>query len=227
MNISKTDAYTMSTLSLDASLIDGHVNLGVFRSIEALEIFCSNGLSGLTSLDLSENLNFYKIHISSNLPNLKRIVLNNPNQAPYLSANQYSEKIGIFEMFEKAREAALIETLLKMIKDEIDPVVEQFLIGLLDNYRRQLELKEHIKETKNALAKLNEELKTSIKIHKTTEIQLLEKYGSTQMPYEIHFESFPAARLKHEHLTVPETAITKIHDGNTALLGKKQIKKTK
>lgn len=224
LGIRTEQAHTIKNLSMDASLLYGHLDLGPFKSIDTLEIFCSTGISGLTSLDLSGNLNFYKIQISGNLSNLKQITLGNPNQVPYISVSQQPE---IFKLFEKARETALIKNLLTMIKEEGSPDVEQFLIGLLNGYRIQSDLKKQIKDTENKLIQLNKELRTSETIQKTTETQFMKKSNFTEMPYEISLETFPAVRLNHEGLIIPKAAIAKIRDRNTALLEKKRGPKTK
>lgn len=120
---------TNESLSINVKSLNGHVDLGAFKSLQSLYLYntseipviiCPTLVSpqkrayyrGITSLDFSNNqTNLKRVCIGNDVvPNLERVTLAHPNQIEQVHADEKTMKI-----FENARAEAFYRNIVNII----------------------------------------------------------------------------------------------------------------
>lgn len=136
-NISIKEAANLTTLSLDATLFEGHIDLKEFRSVENLYIFKpfnveSRIFYGITSLDLSSNKDIKELYFApKTVPNFNMITLAHSNQVKNL---YYNGNLNVLDAFTDGKKEVFCRNMINKINIEPNKDKKAFLKIILDNH---------------------------------------------------------------------------------------------
>ncbi len=207
-------------------LLKGHIDLGCFEALEEICIKYTFAYTiipenSITSLDLSNNLDFTVFSCDIPMPRLRWIKLAHPNQIPFPTCSDTR----VISILKNAYETSYQHNLNQILKEL--PLAKKRALMMLGHLfsARQITLQK-INVLLKEISDLHIEIENINKKHKDAELNVKELLGWDKIPREITLkpEETQYNIIKDSQISTPTNALDEIRNRNTILLADKRNK---